>query len=54
MRDAITVNRRWLARIIRHFPQHISYVEQVRVGQDVSTFVRITIFGVNCGIWRWE
>lgn len=47
------MNRRWLARIVRHLPLWLGHVEAVRVGQDTSTYVRITLFGVNCGLWRW-
>jgi len=41
-----------LVRIVRRLPLWASYIEAVRVGMDVTSFVRVKVLGVNLGIWR--
>lgn len=48
------INRTWLVTLVRNIPYPIVFIEAVRFGLDVKNFVRVTICGIDCGIWKWN
>jgi len=40
-------------RLLKLIPRPYCCIEAVRVGQDVRSFVRVTLVGIDLGIWKW-